>query len=104
MEPISVELTGFSYVIEIIDHFSKFLKSYPVKENNSKNALICIKDYCNYVGYPKLIQTDNGLEYKNSTIKEFYEYNKIIHIFTSPRHPQTNGCVEIVHKETRKYI
>ena len=53
-DPISAA-TGFSYVIEIIEHFSKFLKSYPVKENKSKNVLICIKDYCNYVGCPKLI-------------------------------------------------
>ena len=104
LDQITAEITGFSYVIEIIDHFSKFLKSYAVKENNSKSALLCIKDYCNYIGYPKLIQTDNGLEYKNSVIKEFCESNKIVHIFSSPRHPQTNGCVEIAHKETRKYI
>lgn len=104
LDPMTAEITGFSYVIEIIDHFSKFLKSYAIKENNSKNALLCIKDFCNSVGYPKIIQSDNGLEYKNSIISEFCESNNIVHIFSSPRHPQTNGCVEIAHKETRKYI
>ena len=30
-------LTGFSWVIDIIDHFSKFLMSVPVKNNNGIN-------------------------------------------------------------------
>ena len=78
LDPMTAEITGFSYVIEIIDHFSKFLKSYAIKENNSKNAFLCIKDFCNSVGYPKIIQSDNGLEYKNSIISEFCESNNIL--------------------------
>lgn len=36
---------GYEWVIKNIEHFSKFLKSYPVVENNSKEILICLKDY-----------------------------------------------------------
>ena len=32
------------------------------------------------------------------------ENNDIQHVFSSPRHPQSNGVVEIVHKEVRKNI
>ena len=88
----------------VIDHFSKFIKSYAIKENTAENALLCIKDYCNFIGFPKIIQSDNGLEYKNALFKEFCIKNNIIQIFSSPRHPQTNGVIEICHKETRKYI
>ena len=77
LDEITKEITGYSYVIEIIDHFSKFLKSYPVKENNAKNALLCIKDFCNYIGFPKILQSDNGSEYKNNIIKEYCETNNI---------------------------
>ena len=49
----------------------KFLKSYAIKENTSENILLCIKDYCYFKGFPKIIQSDNGLEYKNELIKEF---------------------------------
>ena len=88
----------------IIDNFSKFLKSYAVKSNNSENALLCIKDFCNFIGFPKILQSDNGTEYKNELIKEYCESNNIQQIFCSPRHPQTNGVIETAHKETRRYI
>ena len=44
------------------------------------------------------------MEYKNNLIKNYLTTNKINHIFSSPRHPQTNGVVEVVHKEVRKDI
>ena len=84
--------------------FQKFLKSYPVKENNAQNALFCIKDFCNFVGFPNIIISDNGSEYKNHIIKEYCDNNKILQIFSSPRHPRTNGVIEIAHKETRRFI
>ena len=63
-----------------------------------------MKDFCYFIGIPAILQTDNGSEYKNDIIKEFCETNNISHIFSSPRHPQTNGEIEVAHKETRKYI
>ena len=97
-------ITGFSWVIDIIDHFSKFLMSIPVKNNNSENILYCIKQYINYVGQPKIFQSDNGSEYNNALVKNFLNTNNIKQIFSSPRHPQSNGVVEVVHKEVRKNI
>ena len=74
------EITGYTWVIDIIDYFSKFMGSFPITENNSENALISIKEFCSFVGYPKILQTDNGLEYANNKIEEFCQDNKIIHI------------------------
>ena len=56
------------------------------------------------MGLPKIIQTYNSTECKNSIIKEFCNKNNIIHIFSSSLHPQTNGVIEVSHRETRKYI
>ena len=79
--------------------------SFPVTENNAENALISIKEFCNFVGYPKILQTDNGLEYANinNKIEEFCQDNKIIYIRSRPHLPQKNGVVEVVHKEIRRY-
>ena len=40
------EESGFKWVIDIIDYFSKFMGSFPVIENNAKNILIGIKEFC----------------------------------------------------------
>lgn len=47
---------------------------------------------------------DNCSEYNNTVINNFLTTNNVKHINSSPRHPQTNGVVEIVHKEVRKNI
>jgi len=98
------EITGYTWVIDMIDHFSKYLLSKAVKNNNTKNIQICMKNYFNCIGYPKIIQSDNGSEYKNAIINNLLTSNNIKQIFSSHRHPQTNGVVEIVHKEVRKNI
>jgi hypothetical protein len=97
-------LTGFNWVMDIIDHFSKFLMSIPVENNNGINILCSLKEFINYAGKPKEFQSDNGAEYKNNLIKNFLDDNNKIHIFSSPRHPKSNGVVEVVHKEVRKNI
>ena len=78
--------------------------SIPVKNNNGINILNCLKEFINYVGKPEEFQSDNGPEYKNNLIKNILDSNNIIHIFSSPRHPKSNGVVEVVHKEVRKNI
>ena len=98
------EVTTYTWVIDMIDHFSKFLLSKPVKNNNAENIFLYFKLFFNTIGYPKIIQTDNGTEYKNNIINNLLTSNNIEHIFSSPRHPQTNGVVEVVHKEVRKNI
>ena len=78
--------------------------SFPVKENNAKTALNTIKEFCYLVGNPKILQSDNGLEYDKNVIDQFCINNSIKHIKSRPRHPQTNGVVEVVHKEIRKLV
>ena len=82
-------------VIEIIAHFTKYLWSYPLKDNNTQNALYCIKNFYMMVGYPKILQKDNGLENKNNIIKNFCENNNIKQIFSAPRHTETNSKIEV---------
>ena len=53
---------------------------------------------------PKILQTDNGKEFDNQYIKHYYIENDLKLIHSSPYHPQTNGSVEVTHKEIQKYI
>ena len=48
-------ISGYKWAIDIIDHFSKFMGSYSIEENNPVNTLICIKEFCYYVGCPHII-------------------------------------------------
>ena len=94
LNEITITLTEYSYIIEIIDLFSKVWKSYAIKNNTAENALYCLKDFCNCLGFPKIIQSDNGLDYKNSLFKDYCESNHIKHIFSSPGIPKLTGLLK----------
>ena len=79
--------TGFTWIIDIIDYFSKYMMSYAVPKNDSVNCLNCVKQFCLMIGFPNIIQTDNGSEYKNSLFDEFCINKNINNIYSSPYHP-----------------
>lgn len=56
-----------------------------MKKNDGENALISIKTFCVMVGYPIILQTDNGSEFKNENINNNFCVEKNIkHIFSPP--------------------
>lgn len=61
-------VNGFNGIIDII---SKYMMSFPVTNNDSENCINCLKEFCKLKGFPKILQTDNGVEYKNNKFKAF---------------------------------
>ncbi|XP_017410139.1 uncharacterized protein LOC108322526 [Vigna angularis] len=49
-------------------------------------------------GIPKVIVTDNGRQFIDKGLGEFYKKLGIKHVTSSVEHPQTNGQVEAVNK------
>lgn len=87
-----------------IDHFSKFMMFFPVEKNDSVHIVNCLHEFCAMVGYPKILQSDNGSEYKNDLMEEFCIEHNIKLIFSSPHHWQSIGIIEVTHKEIRKNV
>ena len=48
--------TGFTWIIDIIDYFSKYMMSYAVPKNDSVNCLNCVKQFCLMIGFPNIIK------------------------------------------------
>jgi len=96
--------TEYKYILDIVDHFSKWYYGYLLKTKTKDEVLKKIEMFCELFGTPKILQTDNGGEFKNNDLENFCEENNIKLIHSSPYHPQTNGSVEATHKEIQKYI
>lgn len=62
--------TNCSFVLDIIDYFTKYLLSYPLIKKDSDSILLCIKEFTFSIGMPNILQTDNCLEFVNAKIKE----------------------------------
>lgn len=47
--------TNFTWVLEYIDYFSKFIQSYPLKNRDSNDALLGIKQFPSSIGFPNIL-------------------------------------------------
>ena len=45
-------------------------------------------------GFPSIVQSDNGKEFRNNVLQDFLRTNKVISKFGRARHPQSQGQVE----------
>ena len=53
--------TEYKYIIDCIDHFTKFYWGYLIRDKTAKTALNKIKNFIAINKKPVIIQTDNGL-------------------------------------------
>ena len=94
----------YNFVMDIIDHFSKWIWSYPLIHKNATESLKCLKNYVYSFGRCNILHTDNGMEFKNSLIEDFCIKNKIQHIYNKPYSPKSTGAVEASHKLIKRIV
>ena len=78
--------TKFKYIIDLIYHFTKYL-GYLIRDKKAITTLSKIKNFIGINKKPVILQTDNGLEFKNQLISEYCAQENIKHIFSRPHHP-----------------
>lgn len=77
------ENKGFKYILVVIDCFSKFLWTRPLKSKNAQdvsNAMAHIFKHSNRI--PKKLVTDNGREYYNASFQSLLKKHNIHHYST----------------------
>ncbi|GKA47643.1 retrovirus-related pol polyprotein from transposon TNT 1-94 [Tanacetum coccineum] len=96
--PMRVQtINGKKYILVIVDDYSRFtwVKFLRLKDETPKVVIKFLKQI--QVGLNKTvryIRTDNGTEFVNKVLTEYYEHVKIFHQKTVLRTPQQNGVVE----------
>ena len=88
---------------DIIDHFSKWMSSYLLKNKSADLVLAKIKSFIRSNGTCNIFQTDNGKEFNNKILKIYLENDNIKFLRSSPYHPQSNGCCEAVNKKIKNF-
>lgn len=61
--PYHEENNGYKYILVVIDCFSKFLWTRPLKSKTSMEVARAMEDILTESGKPKLLQTDAGTEF-----------------------------------------
>ncbi|KAK1394100.1 hypothetical protein POM88_013156 [Heracleum sosnowskyi] len=81
----------------IVDEYSRFTWVYFLhrKDETPEILLDHVRMIETTTKYKvKILRSDNGTEFKNSKMEEFYKYKGIVQQFSAPGTPQQNGVVE----------
>ncbi|GJU93595.1 retrovirus-related pol polyprotein from transposon TNT 1-94 [Tanacetum coccineum] len=97
-DPIRVaSINGKKYILVIVDDFSRYTWVYFLHSKDETPEIIknfIAQAQLNYKAKVCKIRTNNGTEFKNSTLKAHYEKLGIMQLFSTARTPQQNGVVE----------
>ena len=90
---------GNKYLITVIDHLTCWPEAFSVPNKTAETvARVLLEEIIPRHSCPKYILSDRGTEFVNAVIGLITEKMGMVHLKTSPYHPQTNGKVERLHR------
>lgn len=105
MQRASAKLHGrtFQYILTVQDIFSRYIWLRPLTGKGSKQVAKELEELYSEVGPPKVLQCDNGGEFKKA-VEHLCRKLEVKIIRSSPYHPQSQGKVERSHRTLHKKI
>lgn len=86
------------FLLLAIDYFTKWAEAEPLATITATQVQkFCWRLICRF-GLPKTIVTDNGRQFVDRKLGQFFRDLGIKHTTSSVEHPQTNGQAEAVNK------
>ena len=78
--PLKLDENGNSFIIVIVDNFSKLIELYPAKNTTSKDCLGELLQWVSIFGVHKEIRSDGGSQFAAPDIRKEWltRFNKII--------------------------
>ena len=99
----SFKTTQHRYILNYQDHFSKFCIIRPLINKHVSSVVKELIDIFSIIGCPKILQSDNGLEFKfDAELKKIWPRLRIVH--GRPRHPQSQGSVERANQDIEQIM
>ena len=111
LDRVGIDLTdmiagaqGYRYVMTVVDHYSRFVKFYPLKTKHTQTVIEALEQYVADFGPPQGIVLDNGGEFTSQAFQQFCKGHLITLYYTTPYHPQGNGVVERMHRTLKSVL
>ena len=83
-QKVSLQNSGFNYILVVIDCLSKFVWCVPVKRKDSKSMVEAFKQLFaqTHPPSPKRLLTDKGLEFLNKPVQDLFHRHQVTHFVT----------------------
>ncbi|XP_053392159.1 SCAN domain-containing protein 3-like [Mercenaria mercenaria] len=89
----------YKYILQIIDVYSRYILPQPLKSKKSTEIAAVLEKTIMQNGAPKIIQCDNGPEFKGQKMDQMMEKHGVEVIHGRPYYPQSQGKKESVNDQ-----
>jgi hypothetical protein len=83
-----------NYFMVLVDSCTRYCIVKPILNKKPESILHVLVNVFSDFGYPSILVSDNGTEFKNKDVKDFTDLMKIEHRFITPLKASTNGLAE----------
>jgi transposase InsO family protein len=92
---------GNRYVLVVADYFTRWVEAFAVPDQRSETiARTLIDGVFTRHGFPLILHSDQGRNFESNLIKEMCKILGIEKVRTSPYHPQCDGLVERMNRQS----
>ena len=102
--PLPPDEIGNTYIIVIIDRFSRWIELIPATDATSLAAARALLHHCGRYGIPQDLLSDGGSQYVNEIIQEFLNLIGTEHKVTIAYSKEENSIVERSNKEVLRHL
>lgn len=92
--PFIKSKSGNTYLLVLVDGFTKFVNAKPVKNTKSATTIKVLKEHMAYFGVPTRLISDKGSCFTSKLFKDFVTSYGMKHIINAVATPRANGQVE----------
>lgn len=85
---------GNTYILTIVDGFSKYVFIKPVKDTKTLSVIKVLQNIFQDFGVPERIISDRGSAFTSDKFKQFCKEKKIKHVLNAVSCPRANGQAE----------
>ena len=111
LERVGIDLTdmiaesqGYRYVFTIVDHYSRFVKFFPLKSKHTQAMVEALGQYVADYGIPEGIVLDNGGEFTSDAFQMFCQEHLITLYYPTPYHSRGNSVTERMHRTLKTVL
>ena len=102
--PLPPDYHGNTYIIVIIDVFSRFVELYAAKDATALSAAKAVVQWIGRYGIPGEILTDNGTQYTAEIITQLCDLIRVEHLTILPYSHEENAVVERANREVNRHL
>jgi hypothetical protein len=95
---------GNTYILVIIDCFTRYVELYALKDLTAETACHCLLQHIGRYGAPTKLRSDNGSQFVNEIIAELLRIVGTEHELTLAYSKEENAIVERANKEVMRHL